>query len=436
MRPVPTAEQQLEERRRRQRELVAQLGQGQASGTSERALLFRPEDFGLRYLPLSSAKIASICEFLIHRGFIGVGYDGARNMRDEERHMTAETDSSPTPPKERVKNNRSQGGVVAIIALSVAVVIAVILYYGHATRAGWVGVSGKTFWDYLELLIVPVALAIGGYWLNRIQEREREAEAEQRELDRVAAEDARQQRELEFANQATQNAELQSYLDQMGQLLLDRKLRKSEDGSEVRTLAHARTLTVLTRLDGGRKARVVQFLFDSGLITSERPVLDLAGADLSGAYFSGLHLHNVNLSEADLSGADLSSTRLNETNLRKAKLNGADLHGLLSRNLNLWDAQLSRANLSEAKLLSAALNQANLSEANLHGADLHGAKLYSANLSEADLSGADLSQVEGLSNRQLGSCMSLEGATMPHGQKYEDWLKSKDREENGKNSGP
>ena len=32
-------------------------------------------------------------------------------------------------------------------------------------------------------------------------------------------------------------------------------------------------------------------------------------------------------------------------------------------------------------------------------------------------------------------CGSLEGATMPNGQKYEDWLKSKDRGEDGKNDG-
>jgi len=30
---------------------------------------------------------------------------------------------------------------------------------------------------------------------------------------------------------------------------------------------------------------------------------------------------------------------------------------------------------------------------------------------------------------------SLEGATIPNGQKYEDWLKSKDRAEDGKNEG-
>ncbi len=50
---------------------------------------------------------------------------------------------------------------------------------GDLVRPGWVGVADKTFWDYLEQLIVPAALAIGVYWLNRRQTgRERQAEAE------------------------------------------------------------------------------------------------------------------------------------------------------------------------------------------------------------------------------------------------------------------
>jgi len=39
-------------------------------------------------------------------------------------------------------------------------------------------------------------------------------------------------------------------------------------------------------------------------------------------------------------------------------------------------------------------------------------------------------------NEQLEQAKSLEDATMPNGQKYEDWLKSKGREEDGENSGP
>jgi hypothetical protein len=50
------------------------------------------------------------------------------------------------------------------------------------------------------------------------------------------------------------------------------------------------------------------------------------------------------------------------------------------------------------------------------------------------ISGADLSNAIGVTNEQLEEqAWSLEGATMPGGQKYEDWLKSKGHGEDGEN---
>jgi hypothetical protein len=40
-----------------------------------------------------------------------------------------------------------------------------------------------------------------------------------------------------------------------------------------------------------------------------------------------------------------------------------------------------------------------------------------------------------VTQEQIDSCKSLLEATMPNGQKYEDWLKSKDQEENKKSDG-
>jgi hypothetical protein len=48
------------------------------------------------------------------------------------------------------------------------------------------------------------------------------------------------------------------------------------------------------------------------------------------------------------------------------------------------------------------------------------------------LFGADLRGAEGITNEELEQhAQSLKGATMPNGQKYEDWLKSEDRREDG-----
>jgi Pentapeptide repeats (8 copies) len=57
------------------------------------------------------------------------------------------------------------------------------------------------------------------------------------------------------------------------------------------------------------------------------------------------------------------------------------------------------------------------------GADLRGAGLSGADLSGADLRGADTLFITPKKLAQRAK--SLEGATMPNGQKYEEWLKSR-----------
>jgi hypothetical protein len=80
----------------------------------------------------------------------------------------------------------------------------------------------KTLWDWLGLLLIPLVLAIGGYFLTRSENRyalqlqqRREEEARKIEEQRIL-----EAREIEKAR--TQDAALQAYLDQMTQLLLDK----------------------------------------------------------------------------------------------------------------------------------------------------------------------------------------------------------------------
>ena len=74
--------------------------------------------------------------------------------------MTAETEPSPAhDPEEPPKTRRVPRWAVVLAALALAGVVVVIIY-GYLATPGWVGVSGKMFWDYLELLIVPAALAL------------------------------------------------------------------------------------------------------------------------------------------------------------------------------------------------------------------------------------------------------------------------------------
>src|SRR5215203_756402 len=96
----------------------------------------------------------------------------------------------------------------------------------------------------------------------------------------VSRRNLKHQRELEV--QRARESALAAYLDQMVRLLNDRErpLRRSEGGDEVSILAKGRTHTVLPKLDSDRKARVLQFLYETGLIIKGHSVVDLLGADL------------------------------------------------------------------------------------------------------------------------------------------------------------
>ena len=272
------------------------------------------------------------------------------------------------------------------------------------------GFGDKTLYDFLQLLIVPLALAVIGLWFTAQQDARQQQIANQR-----AASD----RQIE--EQRAQDAALQAYLDQMSTLLLEKDLRDSEAGSEVRTLARARTLTVLRRLDGARKGSVMQFLAESGLINKDRSVLDLTGADM----------HEAILNDADLSGTELSGLDFNPppydgpAQLFGTNLSDADLSHAILGATDLHNAKLLRADLSYANLGEAYLRGADLSGADLSNALLHKTLLYDPRFPEdaADLSGADLSNayLKGatVTEEQLEQAESLQGATMPDGQKYE-----------------
>ena len=183
------------------------------------------------------------------------------------------------------------GAAVALLLLTAAILIG----YRY----------GITLWDWIKLLVVPAVIAGGSLWFN-VQQREREQ--------RIASERA-------------QDETLQAYLDGMAELLTDKDqpLHSAQPGDSLSTVARARTLTVLGRLDGGRKRSVLQFLYESGLIYKEQTLLSeldlierrpnivsLQQADLSKAHLNGIGLGYANLSMADLSGASLHAANLSE----------------------------------------------------------------------------------------------------------------------------
>jgi uncharacterized protein YjbI with pentapeptide repeats len=323
-----------------------------------------------------------------------VGYDGGWNVRDEE-HSLEEKDAH------------------------------------KGKREPWTlrKFGGKEVWEWMDLLIVPLALVVIGLVFTMLQDARQQDLENQRAEQAQKIENQRAEAERELAEQRAQDEALQAYLEQMSQLMLERKLLEAEPGDPVHTLAQALTSTAILRLDAEHNESVTHFLINSGLaVRSKDSARLLRGSTLSHATLGGAHLPNADLGDADLSGADLSNALLLNANLIVADLSGADLSNALLDNADLMahlpNADLSSANLIGADLSEANLSGANVSEANLIGADLSGAVLLNADLSDAVLDNANLSGAEGITNEQLEQqAASLTGATMPNGQKYEDWLK-------------
>lgn len=256
------------------------------------------------------------------------------------------------------------------ICLTVFVIAAIAF-----VKDDWVpktGFKGKTVWEWLELLGVPITLAVIGLIFQQQEQKRSRDEAKDEILD--------------------------AYFDRLSVLLVDKnvlaiavKLYPNDEGDEdsqqvsevspeeqklfdaAIDIIRARTLSILRRFkgDGERKASVIKFLVEAEVVSKAK-----------------LHFSGFDLREAQLSWVNLTRANLNGVNLTRAELTNAELGNTSFYDADLTGANLSRANLNSANLSGADLTGANLSSANLKGIYCHRTFFSGADLSHANLSGA------------------------------------------------
>jgi uncharacterized protein YjbI with pentapeptide repeats len=337
------------------------------------------------------------------------------------------------------------GRIIMVLIFTVAVIIIVSVLLPLAYQTAWTGFGeqllttgeiqpARTLWDWMELILIPLVLAVTIFLLNRssrISEQRIETEHQREEALRV-------------------------YLDQVAELLL-RMDTDNSNNAAIAGVIRAHTLAVLKRLDGIRKSIILKFLYEAGLISGDNPVLSLERADLTGVIIeASSFLHEINLRGANLDkaklqwsriyGGSLSSTSLRRTDLRSSVLSKSVLEYVLLDDSNLYMANLSETRLGKAQFRNAYLAMANLEnaiipracfngatlrkanlrgailegcdfiKANLTNADLRNSTLKKANLSHAHLNGADLSGADLtnaiVSKKQLRKAKSLQGAKL------------------------
>ena len=337
---------------------------------------------------------------------------------------------------------RLNGVLPIFAALGILLIFILFLWAGYTVLQPYTGFTGEIqLWDWLGLGLVSIAIAVVGWLFSRRQKEQQEVATREHE----------------------QDAALAAYLDQMSNLMIDQQLgreRKDKDSLEdhVRKVAEARTIAVLLGLDQEHKRRPLKLVYELGLLNKPVPVIELKNAGLDEANLSELTLHNACLNGADLRRGDLHGADLAGSNLRGADLRGADLSGADLSGADLTDANLlpydkndpttwNKHNLEKRSTLNNGASfyrerlglkvRKGLKLTDLSGATLSEAQFCNAWLHGVKLSGADLEGAKGITTEELvQQAFSLEGATMPNGQKYEEWLKYKEgRGEDGENSG-
>lgn len=250
--------------------------------------------------------------------------------------------------------------VISRIALLLFLLLFALVIYWAVTpnsSPSWTGFGSynqtpnvlreKTLWDWLDLLVIPLFLAISASILSSMQ----------KQSDKITEEDRQKQ------------VVLSTYFEQISKLLLEQKLRASKNGNEARILARTQSLFAFRNLDGDRKAKALQFIYEAGLISS-KPVISLNGADLSRA-----NLQNATLQNSELRGLFLNNAVLKGANLANANLCGSNLENSDLEGATISGTDFSYTNLSHTNLKSLDLTSANIEWAILDYADLTDAKI-------------------------------------------------------------
>jgi hypothetical protein len=135
-------------------------------------------------------------------------------------------------------------GVIVTVILAVGVVLTLLLTH-----------DAKALSDNAPLIAAVIAL--GGVGTAQMVG--------------IALEDRRRQEARDLEAQRTREAALQNYFEAVGELLIEKPLRRSGPGDNLSTVVRAQTLSVLEGLDPDRKRILLLFLYESGLIHKDKP---------------------------------------------------------------------------------------------------------------------------------------------------------------------
>ena len=153
------------------------------------------------------------------------------------------------------------------------------------------GIKDKTFWNWMELLVVPAVLATAAWYLDMSQTDKQ-----------VKRENVRIAEARRIEDERNKISILNNYRRSITELVKDGGLLSSQSTDGVRLAARALTISTLPQLGGEQKGALLRFLFEIELVRG--PALNPAVISLRNADFSDAQLSDAHLGWADLKDTD------------------------------------------------------------------------------------------------------------------------------------
>jgi uncharacterized protein YjbI with pentapeptide repeats len=270
----------------------------------------------------------------------------------------------------RSRRRIALGAVIATSAVIVAIV-AVAIYRRTVLGdpwADWTGLEPKTLWDWLDLLIVPLALAVAAFLFNVSDRR-----AERRHSRELADHMVVNQQRMEFTR--LESEALREYFRHMSSTNANDDLVILQSDS-TRGMARVRTLVVLNQVGAYYKSHILNFLYEASLVKLKTSPFEIRDDAVGGA-------------EISLDGANFAQSTLRDATLPFVNLTGANFHECR------WEyVDLQKSRLVEANFTASQLQHVDMQESDLRGANFSGSTMTHVNMRGADLRGTIFKNTE------------------------------------------
>lgn len=253
-----------------------------------------------------------------------------------------------------------------IKTIIIIIIIAFSLYIGYNAifpydSPEWMGLAPydavkngpepKKLWDWLDLLIIPLSVAIIG-WIYKEYEKSKDEKKD-------------------FENK--QNETLDSYFRVISDLIIKSNLLDINLNKESKIIARTRTIVAIEILNDERKGQVLQFLYESKLINNN--IIELLGANFKSSEVSG-----IVLKDTTIKGVYFCDSKFIRSYLDRSVFTACDF-----TNSDFSDSSMQNTNLSYTKLINCKLINIDLTTVDFEGADLTNADLTNSIILESQL---------------------------------------------------